>query len=211
VNEGNEGKRRRKVAKEAKEVKEGSDVHGTTTGVRRWSCLCLCAAAILSVRLDALTVVPMTFEQLVNEAAAVVYARVADVRGQWTTDRQSIDSVITLDALQYLKGDLGPVVAMRLPGGEAGGVINVLPGTPTLRDGDLVVLFLKTRGPALLTTLGLGQGIFRVVRDARSGAMLVTPPPLKESAVGRIIRGAAQRRALSLEAFGATVRAAASR
>jgi hypothetical protein len=186
-------------------------VNGRKLGLRCWSWVLLSAAAFLSARLDALTVVPMTFEQLVNEAAAVVYARVADVRGQWTADRQSIDSVITLEALQYLKGDLGPVVAMRLPGGEAGGVINVLPGMPTLRDGELVVLFLKSRGPALLTTLGLGQGIFRVVRDAQSGAMLVTPPPLKESAVGRIIRGAAERRALSLEAFGATVRAAASR
>jgi hypothetical protein len=187
------------------------NVNGRKLGLRCWSWVLLSAAAFLSARLDALTVVPMTFEQLVNEAAAVVYARVADVRGQWTADRQSIDSVITLEALQYLKGDLGPVVAMRLPGGEAGGVINVLPGMPTLRDGELVVLFLKSRGPALLTTLGLGQGIFRVVRDAQSGAMLVTPPPLKESAVGRIIRGAAERRALSLEAFGATVRAAASR
>ncbi len=46
----------------------------------------------------------MTFEQLVDEAAAVVYARVADVRGQWTADRQSIDSIITLEALQYMKG-----------------------------------------------------------------------------------------------------------
>jgi hypothetical protein len=168
-------------------------------------------AALSTASLDALTVVPMTFEQLVGEAAAVVYARVADVRGQWTSDRQSIDSVITLEALQYLKGNLGPVVSLRLPGGEAGGVTNVLPGAPTLRDGELVVLFLKARGPALLTTLGLGQGVFRVVRDARSGTMLVTPPPLKESAAGRIIRGAADRRALSLDTFAATVRSTPQR
>jgi hypothetical protein len=171
----------------------------------------LLLATLLSARTDAITVVPMTFEQLVSEAAAVVYARVSEVRGQWTTDRQSINSIVTLEALQYLKGDLGPVVSMRLPGGEAGGVINVLPGAPTLRDGDLLVLFLKARGPALLTTLGLGQGIFRVALDRRSRAMLVTPPPLKESAVGRIVRGAAERRALSLEAFAATVRAMAAR
>jgi hypothetical protein len=171
----------------------------------------LLLATLLSARTDAITVVPMTFEQLVSEAAAVVYARVSEVRGQWTTDRQSINSIVTLESLQYLKGDLGPVVSMRLPGGEAGGVINVLPGAPTLRDGDLLVLFLKARGPALLTTLGLGQGIFRVALDRRSRAMLVTPPPLKESAVGRIVRGAAERRALSLEAFAATVRAMAAR
>lgn len=174
----------------------------------------LVAAAIVAVLLPAhvgaITVVPMTFEQLATEAAAVVYARVSRVEGRWTADRQSIDSIITLEALQYLKGDLGHEVTMRLPGGEAGGIVNVLPGAPTLREGDLAVLFLKARGPAILTTLGLGQGIFRVMRDARSGAMLVTPPPLKESTVGRVIRGAAERRSLSIAAFTAAVRTAAA-
>ena len=160
---------------------------------------------------DAITVVPMTFEQLVDQAAAVVYARVAGVRGQWTTNRQAIDSIVTLEALQYMKGDLGGVVTLRLPGGQAGGVVQVLPGAPSLREGELVVLFLKARGPALLTTLGLGQGIFRVTRDARTGAMLVTPPLLKESASGRLLRGAVERRALSLEAFGATARSTVAR
>jgi hypothetical protein len=162
-----------------------------------------------SVRTSAMTVVPMTFEQLVNEAAAVVYARVTDVRGQWTADRQAIDSIIRIEALQYLKGNLGSVVTMRLPGGEAGGTINVVPGAPSLRRGDLVVLFLKARGPALLTTLGMGQGVFRVAREPRSGAMLVTPPPLKESAAGRVVRGAAERRALSVQAFAEAVRSQA--
>lgn len=159
----------------------------------------------LGASLHASLVVPMSFEQLVDEAAAVVYARVADVRGQWTADRQSIDSIVRLQPLQYLKGDLGSSIALRLPGGEAGGMINVMPGAPTLREGELVVVFLKTRGPALLTPLGLGQGIFRVARDPRSGQMLVSPPPLKESAAGRVIRGAAERRALSLAAFAIAV------
>lgn len=164
------------------------------------------AVLLAGARPSAVVVVPMTFEQLVDEAAAVVYARVADVRGQWTADRQGIDSIITLEALQYFKGDLGPTVAMRLPGGEAGGRIQVLPGAPSLRQGELVVLFLKARGPALLTTLGLGQGIFRVAPDARRGAMLVAPPRLKDSERGRILRSAAERRALDLEALAAMVR-----
>jgi hypothetical protein len=144
----------------------------------------LIAVAIWPAQVKAVLVVPMTFEQLVDEAAAVV---------------------------QYLKGELGGSIAMRLPGGETGGKIHVIPGAPVLRPGELVVVFLKARGPAMLTTLGLGQGIFRVTRDARTGAMLVTPPPLKESAVGRIIRGAAERRSLSLDAFAATVRATEAR
>jgi hypothetical protein len=160
------------------------------------------------VAASAVLVVPMTFEQLVDEAAAVVYARVVDVRGQWTADRQSIDSMITLEPLRYLKGNLGETIALRLPGGEAGGMVQVIPGAPRLQQGELVVLFLKARGPAMLTTLGFSQGVFRVSRDARSGSMLVTPPPLKESEKGRVIRGAAARRSLSVDAFAAAVREA---
>ena len=171
----------------------------------------LVGAAVWTTPVGAVVVIPITFEQLVADAAAVVYARVADVRGQWTLDRQSIDSIITLEALQYVKGDLGPTVTMRLPGGEASGRIQVIPGAPRLREGELVVLFLKARGPALLTTLGLGQGIFRVTRDLRTGAMLVTPPPLKESERGRVIRGAADRRTLSVDRFFAAVRETGAR
>ncbi len=170
---------------------------------------CLFATIVMMLavlgRAEAVLVIPMTFEQLVDEAAAVVYARVANVRGQWTNDRRSIDSVITVEPLRYLKGDLGQTIALRLPGGEVGGMINVLPGAPVLREGELVVLFLKVQGPAMPTTLGLGQGVFRLVRDARTGVMLVTPPPLKESATGRVIRGAAARRTLTLDEFADSV------
>ena len=166
----------------------------------------LSAALAGAVPVAAVTVVPMTFEQLVDESVAVIYARVADVRGQWTADRRAIDSMITLDALKYFKGNLGDAVTMRLPGGEAGGVIHLIPGAPVLRSGDLVVLFLAGRGPAIPTTLGLGQGIFRVGRDAAVGGLRVTPPPLKASAAGRIIRGAADRHTLTVDAFEAAVR-----
>jgi hypothetical protein len=161
-------------------------------------------------RLDAITVVPMTFEQLVQESDAVIYARVGQVRGQWTADRRSIESVVTLDALRYFKGGFGESVHLRLPGGEAGGRLSVLPGAPVLRQGELVVVFLRSQPPAIPTVLGLTQGLFRVVPDARTGVALVTPPPLKSSTVGRVIRGAAERRTLTVDAFAAAVREAES-
>jgi len=167
----------------------------------------LLVAAALVTPAHAITVVPMTFEELVEDATTVVYARVADVRGRWTADRRAIESVVALEALRYFKGDLGPAVTMRLPGGEAGGYVNLLPGAPVLREGDLVVLFLGSRGPSMPALVGLTQGVFRILTDARSGTALVMPPPLKASNAGRIVRGAADRRALTLDRFGAEVRA----
>ncbi len=162
-------------------------------------------AVALAVPAHALTLTPVTFEEIVAEATAVVYARVAEVRGRWTADRRAIESIVALDALRYFKGDLGEHVAIRLPGGEAGGFVNVLPGVPVLHEGDLVVLFLGSKGPVMPSIVGLTQGVFRVAVDPRAGTALVTPPPLKASAAGRVIRGAANRRALTLDAFAAEV------
>ena len=154
---------------------------------------------------QAITLSPMTFEQLVDEATAVVYARVSDVRGRWTSDRRSIESVVTLDPLRYLKGNLGEDVELRVPGGEAGGMLQIIPGAPVLRQGDLIVAFLGSRGPSMPTLVGLTQGLFRVVVDRRTGTAMVTPPLLKASAAGKIVRGAADRRALSIDAFATEV------
>lgn len=173
---------------------------------RRLVVATLLMAATGLARIEALTVAPITFEELVHDASAVVYARVAGVRGQWAQDRRSIDSLVTLDALRYLKGDFGGSVLIRLPGGESGGIVQVIPGAPVLREGDLVVLFLASRGPTIPGPVGLSQGVFRVAHDGRTGQSLVTPPPLKASMAGRVIRGAADRRVLTLEAFAATVR-----
>jgi hypothetical protein len=171
---------------------------------KRIACVVLCGLLWVTGT-QAITVVPVTFEQLVDESVAVVYARVNDVRGQWTDDRNGIDSIVTLDALRYFKGNLGDTVSMRLPGGEAGGRLNVIPGAPVVRQGDLLVLFLRARGPSIPIPVGLSQGVFRVVVDARTRSAHVTPPPLKASNAGRIIRGAAERRLLSLDAFASTV------
>jgi hypothetical protein len=169
--------------------------------------LILVLAAASLAPLEAVTLSPMTFEQLVDEATAVVYARVADVRGRWTADRRNIESIVSLDALRYLKGNLGESVEVRVPGGQAGGMRQVMPGAPVLREGELVVAFVGAQGPAIPTLVGFTQGLFRVVVDARSGSAYVTPPPLKASAAGAILRGAAHRRTLTVAAFAAEVEA----
>ena len=164
------------------------------------------AVVLLTTTANAITVVPLTFEQLVEESTAIVYARVADVAGRWTADRARIESIVSVDALRYLKGDLGEHVDIRLPGGEAGGLVSVIPGAPVLRSGDLVILFLISRGPSIPTPVGLTQGVFRVTIDARSRGIVVVPPPITAAARGRVVRGAPDRPTPTLDRFAAEVR-----
>lgn len=164
----------------------------------------ICALAVM--RAQAVTVAPLSFQELVRQSSSVVYARVVDVRGQWTDDRRSIDSLVTVEVIRGLKGTSADELTLTVPGGQVGRHLNVIPGAPSFARGDLAVLFLTARGPRLPVTTGFTQGIYRVVRDDASGVALVTPPVV-EPAGRPIIRGDARRKPVSLTAFESAVRA----
>jgi hypothetical protein len=160
--------------------------------------------ALATFTVNATTVVPLTFEQLVKESQAVIYGRVADVRSQWTDDRRFIQSVVTVEILRGMKGSAAESIAFTIPGGQVGRYLNVIPGAPTFVTGDLAVFFLTAQGARLPVTTGLTQGIYRVQRDASSGQMLVVPPVV--GTTGRIVRGDVRRKPVPLATFEATVR-----
>jgi len=171
------------------------------------SLLALFFITLFSLAAAATTVAPLSFEQLVNASQSVVYGRVADVRAQWTADRRFIESVVTVEILRGMKGHAGESIAFTVPGGQLGRYLNVIPGAPSFAPGDLAVFFLTAQGPRLPVTTGLTQGIYRVQRDLSSGEMLVVPPVI--DLAGRVVRGDARRKPVSLSAFEGTVRAAA--
>lgn len=163
----------------------------------------LAAAAPLS----ALTVVPATFDELVRESVAVVHGRVRDVQGHWTADRRTIESTITLEVYDALKGSATDSASFSVPGGQAGDRILVMPGAPTFRRGDEVVVFLRGSAPALPQPVGLSIGVYRVTRAAGSTAMVVPSPIHAAAAPARVTRGDSARQVRSLAAFSADVRA----
>ena len=59
---------------------------------------------VTSSPLGATTFLPLSFEQLVTSASTIVYGRVVEVRGQWSDDHRSIESVVTIDVMRGMKG-----------------------------------------------------------------------------------------------------------
>jgi hypothetical protein len=173
----------------------------------RRSLLAVFFISLVTLRADATTVVPLSFEQLVGESQSVVYGRVTDVRPQWTDDRRFIESVVTVEVLRGIKGGAAQSIAFTVPGGQVGRYLNVIPGAPSFVAGDLAVFFLTARGARLPVTTGLTQGIYRVQRDASSGEMLVVPPAIE--GIGRIVRGDVRRKPVPLAVFEGTVRTVA--
>ena len=122
------------------------------------------AIAVLTAVLMVLAAVPARaivyvstdFPTLVADARAIVVGRVVALESRWNDGRHGIETLVTLEVEQYLKGDLGTSVTVRTPGGQIGPYLSVMPGAPRFAEGDEVALFLAGSGPALPHVLGLG-------------------------------------------------------
>jgi hypothetical protein len=165
---------------------------------------------VLAPALGATVLVPAEFREIVQGSQVIVHGRVVDLRSDWTGDRFRVETIVTLEAGAYFKGGPGERVTFRVPGGTIGRYRSLMVGAPEFRVGDEVVLFLKADGPSVPDVFGLSQGVFRVRRELRSGRRVVVPPALMAASdtPQRVTRGAASRRPVPLDTFGAQVRAA---
>lgn len=168
---------------------------------------CTALYLLAAVRVAATVLVPADLGELAREAGAIVHGRVVSVEGVWTAGRRSIETVVTLEVTTALKGQPGREVSLRVPGGELGRYRSVMVGAPVFREGDEVIVFIGGAAPALPHLLGLGQGVYRVRRDPRSGAALVMPPPVTSGAAYgvRVQRGDPARRPVTLDEFSRQV------
>lgn len=163
--------------------------------------------AVVPSHTGATVLVPADFGELVREARIVVHGRVVRVQGVWADGRRRVDTLVTLEALEYFKGDFGPTVTFRVPGGEIGRYRSVVVGAPVFEPGDEVVLLLGARGPSVPYVLGLSQGVFRVVTRPATREKVVVPPPLVAGVRAALVRrGDPARRPVALAQFGDEVR-----
>ena len=167
------------------------------------------AFVVLPVVLRATVIVPVEFRELVTIAPVIVHGRVVDVRSDWVDGRRSVETFVTVEAAEYLKGNLGERLTFKVPGGQLGRYRTVFVGAPEFQDGDEVILFLKSSGPSYPYIIGLSQGAFRVVAGARSGRRMVTTPIVMAKGAGDpepVVRGDVTRKPLAIEAFRDAVR-----
>lgn len=158
---------------------------------------------------QATTIVPADLGELARDARVIVVGRVASLEEHWAVERRAIDTRVTLRVDTYLKGDFGPTVQFRIPGGRVGRLRSIVIGAPTFAVDERVVVFLGARGPGVPYVLGLSQGVFRVWRD-RAGWRVLPPPaaPIAGQAAP-IVRGDVSRQPVPLADFERRVRALA--
>ena len=170
--------------------------------------VCLLGAPALS----ATVLVPAEFREIVAGSQIIAHARVLEIRSEWVDGRRQIATVVTAEVLSHYKGEPARTLTFKVPGGQIGRYRSVMIGAPRFNTGDEAVLFLDTGADSVLHVFGLNQGVFRVRQDPRTGRRVVVQPALvaRGSEPERVVRGAASRRPMELDAFGAQVRAAMS-
>lgn len=170
--------------------------------------LTLCLSTTLATAAGATVLIPADLGELSRDALAIARGRVAAVDAQWTEDRGTIETIVTLEVESYLKGSLGSTLRFRVPGGELGRFRSVVVGAPEFAIDQRVVVFLGARGPSVPHVLGLNQGVVRVSRAADGSGWFVTSPVLlpADGRTVRVARGDPSRRALALGDFEHTVR-----
>jgi hypothetical protein len=175
----------------------------------RTVCSVVIGVLIVCTPASATVILPIEFRELVTSTPVIVHGVVVDVRSEWVEGRRAVETFVTLEAAEYLKGNLGQRVTFKVPGGQLGRYRTVFVGAPTFNQGEELILFLKSSGPSVPFIAGLTQGVFRVVADAAAGRRVVAPPVvLARSAVDEqsIVRGDPGRRTLALEEFRDLVR-----
>jgi hypothetical protein len=160
-----------------------------------------------AARAGATVLLPADLGDLSRGAYAIARGSIEATETRWTSaDHRSIETIVTLRADAWLKGDLGSTVRFRVPGGRLGRYRSLVVGAPTFDAGQRVVVFLGAAPPSMPFVLGLSQGVFRVV--ASTAGPVVTPPAVMPvSGAPRIVtRGDPSRRPMALTEFERRVR-----
>jgi hypothetical protein len=115
----------------------------------------------------------MSMQELTKSSQAVLVGKCADMQSFWNEKHDKIFTRITIQADQYLKGDLGAETVVTMPGGRVGDIIYEVSDMPVLKPGEEMVVFLW-RHPSGITMINGGINGKRLIRvDKKTGKKMV--------------------------------------
>ena len=125
------------------------------------------------VKLSATIARAISFDQKVENAAAIVLGRCIRQESRWDEAKKWILTYSTFEVEKSLKGGPGRQITIVTPGGRVGDVAQDVVGIPRFREGDEHVLFVRNSQVGA-TVLYFEQGAYQVLEDDR-GERVVRP------------------------------------
>jgi len=123
---------------------------------------------VSAITATATTVQKFTLQELARKSSTIAMARVDDAYSAWDQSHKEIYTFYTLQVLDHVKGMKGETtITLRQLGGVVGNIESIVPGMPSFRKGEEVVVFLTQKDAAGYPwVMGLQQGKYTVVTDA---------------------------------------------
>lgn len=121
------------------------------------------------------SVIPPSFDELVDQAEFIFQGTVTDVKAQWVGEggQRHIVSYITLKVEDAIKGNPGASYTIRMLGGTVDGETMRVSDSPQFKTGDRDILFVEHNGTQFIPLVGIMHGRFRVQQDKASGEDVV--------------------------------------
>jgi len=185
----------------------------------------LAAALCLCVVTFATTVIPPTFDELVERSESVLRSRVASTRCEWRGEGEDrrIVTVVSLAVSETIVGTGQPVVELELLGGEIGGERLTVTGQTRFTPGGEDFLFISRQRSSLTPLVRMMYGRYLVEESASghrfiardNGVPLASTDEIATTMTARppgvVLAQIAAGRILSPSDFGDAVRASARR
>jgi len=126
-------------------------------------------------RLSATTVIPPTFDQLVQQAELIFQGTATNVRCVWEGEgaQRHISTYVTFQIAESVKGNPGSSYTIRLLGGTVGDETMEVTDTPKFKVGDRDILFVEHNNEQFVPLVGINHGRFHVQRDEQTGRDIV--------------------------------------
>jgi hypothetical protein len=138
--------------------------------------LIVAAAAIAMTTADATTVIPPSFDELVEQAQFIFEGTVTDVRSEWIGEGalRRIVSYVTFRVEEAIKSEPGASYTLRMFGGTVNGETMGVADAPLFKRGDRDILFVENNGSQFIPLVGIMHGRFRVLKDPVTHREIVT-------------------------------------
>jgi hypothetical protein len=124
----------------------------------------------------ATTVIPPTFEQLVDDADTIFQGTVTSVRSIWSGEgaQRHIESYVTFQIEERLKGTPSESYTLQLLGGTVDGETMEVTDSPKFSVGDHDILFVEHNGQQFVPLVGINNGRFHIHENPQTGREIVT-------------------------------------
>jgi hypothetical protein len=135
----------------------------------------LVLAGLAFTRVSATTVIPPTFEQLVQQAELIFEGTVTDSRSVWEGEggQRHIETYVTFKIEDSVKGQPGASYTIRMLGGTVGDETMEVTDTPKFKVGDREILFVEHNNDQFVPLVGISHGRFHVQKDEQTGRDVV--------------------------------------